>query len=71
MLLGETKFHEHAIELKNSQQLFFKLIYSLGLVKLETLKTYIKIHLKIVFIQLFKFFTNILILFNKMLNSSF
>ena len=40
-------------------------IYSLGLVELETLKTYIKTHLKIGFIQLSKFFAGALILFDK------
>ena len=37
--------NNHAIKLKKSQQLFFSPIYSLKLVDLEILKTYIKISL--------------------------
>ena len=45
-----TKLNEHAINLENGKQLPYRLIYSLGLVELETLKTYIKTHLKTGFI---------------------
>ena len=37
-----TELNEHAIELQKGQQLPYRLIYSLGPVKLKTLKTYIK-----------------------------
>ena len=40
-----TNLKQHIIKLQKDQQLFYKLIYSLNLVKLETLKTYIKINL--------------------------
>lgn len=42
--------NEHAIELEEGKQLSYELIYSLNPVELETLKTYIKTHLKIGFI---------------------
>lgn len=38
------KINNHAIELEKRKQLFFSLIYSLKLVKLVTLKIYIKIN---------------------------
>ena len=34
--------NQHAIELKKSQQLLYAPIYSLGMVELKTLKTYIE-----------------------------
>ena len=40
-----TGINEHAIKLEEGKQLSFNPIYSLGLVELETLKTYIKINL--------------------------
>ena len=40
-----SKIIDYAIELKKDKQLFFKLIYSLKLVKLKILKTYIKTNL--------------------------
>ena len=40
-----TRINDHAIELKKSKQPSFKLIYSLELVELETLKMYIMINL--------------------------
>lgn len=51
--------------LKNGKQLPYKLIYSLGPVELEILKTYIKIHLKTGFIQPSKFPIGVSILFDK------
>ena len=39
------KINDYTIKLKKSKQLFFSSIYSLKLVELETLKTYIKINL--------------------------
>ena len=44
-LLKYNKINNYAINLKKGKQLFFGPIYSLELVKLETLKTYIKINL--------------------------
>lgn len=50
MLVEITKLNQYTIELDKSQQLFYRLIYSLGLVKFKTLKTYIKINLNNSFI---------------------
>ena len=58
------KINDYTIELKKDKQLSFKLIYSLGLVKLETLKTYIKTNLANSFIWFSKSSINIFILFN-------
>ena len=44
------KFNEHVIYLEDGKHPLYRPIYSLGLVKLEILKTYIKTHLKIGFI---------------------
>ena len=44
-LLENTGMNEYAIKLKKDEQLLFGLIYSLKLVELETLKTYIKTNL--------------------------
>ena len=65
------KLNQHAINLENGNQPPYRLIYSLGLVELETLKTYIKIHLKTWYIQLSKSPTGTPILFDKKLDSSF
>ena len=53
-LFQYTKMNNLAIKLINKQQLFYKPYYSLGLVELEILKTYIKINLANRFIRLFK-----------------
>ena len=45
-----TGINEHAIKLQDVKQPSYKLIYSLGPVELETLKTYIETHLKTGFI---------------------
>lgn len=50
VLPEHTKFNKHDINLNNGKQPLYGPIYSLGLVELEILKTYIKIHLKIRFI---------------------
>ena len=65
-----TKLNEHAIDLEDSKQPLYRSIYSLGPVELETLKTYIKTHLKTGFIRLSKSFASALILFNKKPDSS-
>ena len=51
MLPTCTRINEYAIELKNDKQPPYRPIYSLGLVELETLKTYIKINLANGFIR--------------------
>lgn len=45
-----TRINNHAIELKEDKQPPYDPIYSLGSMKLEKLKTYIKTHLKTRFI---------------------
>ena len=50
VLPERTELNEHAIDLEDSKQPPYRPIYSLGLVKLETLKTYIETHLKTGFI---------------------
>ena len=63
VLSKHTKIDEHAIKLEDGKQPLYRLIYSLGLVKLETLKTYIKTNLANGFIQPSKFPVCGLILF--------
>ena len=60
-----TRINEHAIELEKDKQPPFGLIYSLGLIELETLKTYIKINLANDFIRPSKSPTEAPILFDK------
>ena len=62
--LSKHSNNDLAINLKKDKQPFYSPIYSLGLIKLETLKTYIKIHLANSFIWPSKFFTNTSILLN-------
>ena len=71
MLPEQTKFNEHTIKLKEGKQLPYGLIYNLGPIELETLKTYITIYLKTGFIQLFKSPIGALILFDKKSDASF
>ena len=59
-----TGINEHAIKLEKSKQQLFGPIYSLGLVELETLKTYIKIDLANGFIRPSKSSAGAPILFN-------
>ena len=66
-----TGINEHAIELKEGKQLSFDPIYSLGLVELEILKTYIEINLANGFIRLSKSSAGALILFDKKPDGSF
>lgn len=54
-LLEYTSIKDHAIELEWGKQPSHGPIYSLGLVKFEILKTYIKTHLKTGFIRLLQF----------------
>ena len=63
-----TGINEHTIKLKKDKQLFFESIYSLELIELEILKTYIKTNLANSFIWPSKFLTRVLILFDKKLD---
>ena len=45
ILLEITELNQHVIKLQKGQQLLYKPIYSLGLVELEMLKTYIETNL--------------------------
>ena len=65
-----TSMNEHTIELVKDKQPPYGLIYSLGPVELETLKTYIETHLKTAFIRLFKSPAGASIFFDKKLNGS-
>ena len=62
--------NEYVIKLGKGQQLLFGSIYSLGLIKLETLKTYIETNLANGFIQLSKSPTRVPILFDRKPNES-
>ena len=66
--LGTNKY---IIDFTRGKQPSYRLIYSLKLVELETLKTYIKINLANSFMQLSHSFSKILILFIKKLDISF
>ena len=63
--------NKHTIKLKEGQQLPFGPIYSLGPVKLETLKTYIKTNLANDFIWLSKSPAGVSILFDRKADGSF
>ncbi len=64
-LLENTGMNENAIELIDGKQLLYRPIYTLSLVELETLKTYIETHLKTRFIWPSKFPAGTSILFDK------
>ncbi len=66
-----TGINKHAIELIDEKQPSYGLIYALTLVELETLKTYVKTHLKTGFIWPSKFSTRAPIFFDKKSDSSF
>ena len=70
-LLKCIQLNEHIIDLKDGKQPPYKLIHSLGLIELETLKTYIETHLKTRFIQSSNSPTYDPILFNKKLDGIF
>ena len=65
-----TGINNHPIDLLNNKQPPYGPIYSLGLVELETLKTYIKANLASGFIRLSKFPAGAPILFVRKKNSS-
>ena len=60
-----TKMNKHTIKLEEDKQSSFRFIYSLGLIELKTLKTYIEINLFNSFIWLDKISIEALILFDK------
>ena len=62
-LLEYTNIKDYLIDLIDDKQLLYSLIYSIKLVKLKILKTYVKIMLASGFFQLFKFSATISILF--------
>ena len=64
-LSENTRINEHTIKLEEGKQPYFRPIYSLKSVELETLKTYIKTNLANGFIWPSKFPIGALILFNK------
>ena len=70
MLPKCTELNEHAINLEDGKQPPYRPIYSLGPVELETLKTYLKTHLKTGFIQPSKLPAGAPILFDKKPNGS-
>ena len=62
-LLKNIRINDHPITLLEDKQPFYGQIYSLRLVKLEILNTYIKVNLASGFFRLSKSFADILILF--------
>ena len=70
VLSKQTDINKYAIKLLDCKQLSYGPIYSLGLVKLETFKTYIKINLANGFIQLSKSLASTLISFVQKANNS-
>ena len=66
-----TSINKHVIELQDGKQPPYRPFYSLGLVELDTLKIYIKTHLKTGLIWLFKSFASVFILLDKKLNGNF
>ena len=69
MLAEQTGINKHAIKLVDGKQLFYRLIYRLGLIKLEIFKTNIKPNLANSVIQPSKSLTDTLILFIYQSNS--
>lgn len=65
------EINTNAINLEKSKQPLYQPIHSLGILKLETLKTYIETNLANNFICSFKSPVSAPILFNKKLNGSF
>lgn len=68
--LSDHRSNDHAIKLEKDQQPSYGLIYSLGPIKLETLKTYIENNLANSFIKSFKSPIKAPILLNKKPNES-
>lgn len=70
-LFKNTSINKHTIKLVKDKQPPYEFFYAFSLVELETLKAYIKTHLKTDFIRSFKSLAGVLILFDKKPNSSF
>ena len=70
-LLEHTRINDHFINLLYDKQSFYDPIYSLGLVELEMLKTYIKANLARGFIRPSKSLSGVPILFAQKKNGSF
>ena len=68
--LENTGMNEYTIKLEKSKQPLFRSIYSLGLIELKTLKTYIKTNLANGFIRSSKSPAGAPILFDKKPNES-
>ena len=66
-----TRINDHIIKQEKGKQPFFGLNYSLKPIKFEILKTYIKSNLTNSFIQPFKFFIGVLILFDQKSDKNF
>lgn len=64
-LLNNTSVNKYGIKLINKKQPLYEPIYTFSLVKLETLKVYIKIYINIGFIRLSKSLASIPIFFDK------
>ena len=69
-LFENREINKHAIKLIDGKQHFYKPIYILSLIELETLKIYIKTYLKTGFIQPSKFSVGAFIFFDKKFDSS-
>lgn len=69
--LENTDINNHTIKLVNSKQPLYEPIYSLKLVELESLNTYIETNLANNFIQPYKFSVGALIFFIKKLTVTF
>lgn len=70
IVLKLIKINTYAIDLEKNKQPSYRLIYSLRLVKLNTLKTYIKINLVNDFIYLSKSLASAPILFDQKFNKN-
>lgn len=70
-LLENTSINEYIIELIEGKQQLYGPIYTLSLVKLESLKAYIKTYLKTRFIRFSKSFVGVRIIFDKKPNNNF
>ena len=64
------RIKDYAIKWMDNQQLLYGLIYSLGPIKLEMLKTYVENNLTNSFIRSFKSFAEVSIFFDKKLDGS-
>ena len=71
ILPEQTRASKYTIMLEKSDQLPYRLIYSLGLIELETLKSYIKINLVNGFMKASKLPESALIHFDHKLNGSY